>query len=780
MATITVTAGQNVSVGSGRTDNGDTVDSGGTLHILSGGVVENTDDQGIVFVSAGGTAIFSFLENGSLQEVFGIASDTLIVKNSQEAIVSGGTAIRTTVASGATQEIFDEGTAIGTIVSSGGVQQVFGGIAIGAILRGGGTQFLNLGGVADGTVVDSGGIQFDTSLANGTVVNIGGQQNVLGGTSLAAVVNGDQLVDGGTASGTIVNSAGTEAVTDGGIATGTVVNSGGEQTISDFSLASATVVNGGGRQDVYDDAQAVNTVVNSGGEQELHDYASATGTIVSGGEQIVADYANASSTEVRSGGVQVVEDYATASATAIDTGGTQIVENSALAVETTVSSGGALHILNGATAESPHLMSGGTIFVGGTLLINSETVSAISGGIVLTPGGQVDLEEGIVSGVLDIVKGAALNTISGFSNTVIAPTAKAIVNAGVFEVTSETALTLSGTVSNTGTLLVDDQGGLVIAGTLTGGVTSLVNGGAVRIEQASSENVVFQAGGADLSTLLLDAANTYSGRVSGFGTNDSIAFLHINSAGASIVYTPNASSPTTSGVLTVDSGGKAVAKITMIGDFTTPDFLPGNDGMGHLFIFDPRVVEQKGNAPAVIAADTVLEVKAADSGEVTFAGPTGTLWLDHPGTFTGKVADFGAQEGPRSAGHRIRRPHDARLYAKQERHRRRIDGQEPDGGCEGRPARQLHRDELRRRRRRPRRHLDHREPADGGLASAAGQAALNGAAARIRRSAAARASAVISAPASMRAISSRRRSAASSVTRVATRRPLASASLAMR
>ena len=29
---------------------------------------------------------------------------------------------------------------------------------------------------------------------------------------------------------------------------------------------------------------------------------------------------------------------------------------------------------------------------------------------------------------------------------------------------------------------------------------------------------------------------------------------------------------------------------------------------------------------------------------MTFAGPTGTLWLDHPSTFTGKVADFGAQE----------------------------------------------------------------------------------------------------------------------------------------
>jgi hypothetical protein len=48
---------------------------------------------------------------------------------------------------------------------------------------------------------------------------------------------------------------------------------------------------------------------------------------------------------------------------------------------------------------------------------------------------------------------------------------------------------------------------------------------------------------------------------------------------------------------------------------------------------------------AAIAAGTVLEVKVPDSGEVTFAGPTGTLWLDHASTFAGKVEDFGAQDG---------------------------------------------------------------------------------------------------------------------------------------
>ena len=46
----------------------------------------------------------------------------------------------------------------------------------------------------------------------------------------------------------------------------------------------------------------------------------------------------------------------------------------------------------------------------------------------------------------------------------------------------------------------------------------------------------------------------------------------------------------------------------------------------------------------MIAAGHVLEVKVSDSRQVTFAGQTGTLWLDKPSTFTGKVADFGAQE----------------------------------------------------------------------------------------------------------------------------------------
>ena len=42
----------------------------------------------------------------------------------------------------------------------------------------------------------------------------------------------------------------------------------------------------------------------------------------------------------------------------------------------------------------------------------------------------------------------------------------------------------------------------------------------------------------------------------------------------------------------------------------------------------PVIVQEAGNAPATIPDGTVLEVKEPDTGKVTFAGPTGTLWLD--------------------------------------------------------------------------------------------------------------------------------------------------------
>jgi hypothetical protein len=55
------------------------------------------------------------------------------------------------------------------------------------------------------------------------------------------------------------------------------------------------------------------------------------------------------------------------------------------------------------------------------------------------------------------------------------------------------------------------------------------------------------------------------------------------------------------------------------------------------------IMQQPGNAPAVIGDNTVLGVNTGDSGSVNFAGTTGTLVLDQPSTFTGTISGFGAQ-----------------------------------------------------------------------------------------------------------------------------------------
>jgi hypothetical protein len=51
-------------------------------------------------------------------------------------------------------------------------------------------------------------------------------------------------------------------------------------------------------------------------------------------------------------------------------------------------------------------------------------------------------------------------------------------------------------------------------------------------------------------------------------------------------------------------------------------------------------------APATIGAGATLEFVAADSGPVTFSGPTGTLVLDHSSTFTGQIFNLTGNGSP--------------------------------------------------------------------------------------------------------------------------------------
>ena len=158
---------------------------------------------------------------------------------------------------------------------------------------------------------------------------------------------------------------------------------------------------------------------------------------------------------------------------------------------------------------------------------------------------------------------------------------------GTIVVQNGATLDIGGTFANSGTLFASGAGSTVdITGVVRGG-TAEVGNGVVDIQGASSENVTFRSGGT--GGFQLGVSSAYSGKVSGFGGDISqfIDFTDINSAGATLSYTPNASHPTSGGVLTVSSGGTAVATIDMVGKYVTSNFTLGHDNGGHLEITDP-------------------------------------------------------------------------------------------------------------------------------------------------------------------------------------------------
>ncbi len=108
------------------------------------------------------------------------------------------------------------------------------------------------------------------------------------------------------------------------------------------------------------------------------------------------------------------------------------------------------------------------------------------------------------------------------------------------------------------------------------------------IQDSSSENVTFLAGGTG-GLELGGLGSAYTGVVSGFGQNihQFIDFTDIGSAGATLSYT---SSSSDSGVLTVSSGGSAVASIDLVGRYTSASFHISAGTGESVEIIDPPVV----------------------------------------------------------------------------------------------------------------------------------------------------------------------------------------------
>ena len=269
-------------------------------------------------------------------------------------------------------------------------------------------------------------------------------------------------------------------------------------------------------------------------------------------------------------------------------------------------------------------------------------ITDTSSGLILASGSgaQVDLSNATISGGTLQTSGsnAFIETVAGAN----AFNGGAISSGSTVEINSGTTLAIGGTVKNSGTLLVNG-GTLDVVGALSGGVTDISGAGKMVIAAASSENVAFI--GNSTGQLVLDQAPSYTGQISGFGTTQSIDLADINfSAGVTMSYA-SSNRRNTSGVLTIKQGSNTVS-LELQGSYTLANFRVASDGNGGTLLTDPTVVaQQPGNKAATIGNDAVLEVNTRDSGNVTFTGTNGTLWLDQPSTFTGKVSGLGAQNG---------------------------------------------------------------------------------------------------------------------------------------
>ena len=266
---------------------------------------------------------------------------------------------------------------------------------------------------------------------------------------------------------------------------------------------------------------------------------------------------------------------------------------------------------------------------------------------------------------------------------------------------------VSGTVADAGVVVRKRVRQLpceIASGAVVNGGVAVVGNGIVDIQGASKENVRFVASGS--GGLDLGDPTAYTGKVTGFGGSGhsnhnqfiDLTGVTFSSGVVSETYSGN----TTSGVLTVTSGGTTVASIDLIGSYVTSDFhLAAGSGGSGTIITDP----QGGQTSATIAAGSVLDINTPESGQITFTGSDATLVLDQTATFSATVAGFGALDSI-DLSQIAFDAHTTLGYSENSNHTGGTLTVSGDGAEAARVAllRAVHRRQLHNRRRRPWRH----------------------------------------------------------------------------
>lgn len=445
---ITVSSGQTYFVSSGQMDTGDVVLSGGTLEVLSGGVISNTIDSGHVLIDAGGIAFGTNVGSGGVENF----------------LASGGSAVETIVNSGGLFEVNIGGFALSTTVNNGGIELlVLRGVTSDTLVEAGGVEIVSFtGAVTSDTVVLAGGVQ---------VIEPNGPSDtapIPGGLGLHTTLDGGVQVVLGNATSTIINTGGIELVASGasnpftpaGISNSATINAGGFEFVAG-GLSFYNTVNNAGTMFVTTGFSSLNQIETGGvlvvfGNGTLGGAVTAQNTINAGGNELVSGGGLDAYSVVA--GCQIVENAGFTSGSVLVDGGLELVQSGGDAI-TAIMSGGSLVVRSGGIVGSIDFASNGGL----VQLDYSQGFNGTISGFASPPGVTEAIE------LEDITFGAG--TSAKFTEA-------ASNNSGTLTVTDGTHtanLTLLGQYSTANfSLSSDGHGGTVITDPAVGSAGSLL------------------------------------------------------------------------------------------------------------------------------------------------------------------------------------------------------------------------------------------------------------------------------------------------------------------
>jgi autotransporter passenger strand-loop-strand repeat protein len=361
------------------------VQSSGTMTsaaILSGGFLEMFGPG-----SAGGV-----VSSGGTLELFDSGQDMtgLALRAGAVVVVGQGHVASGNISSGITELVENGGIQSGGAILSAGILEIpANGVVSVVTVSSGGKLFVFGGGTdvgasvsAGGTVnVSAGGVDFSASIGSGGVLDAAGGVTVssllLGGQEIVAI--------GGAASATILSGTARLIVSAGGAALGAEVGSrsaSGGMTVLAHGFASGTVIDSGGTEFVSGGTD-LSADVQSGGVLQVRAGGSAiVATVESGGEMIVFSGGTGIGLTVASGGSGIVS----AGGVIVLTGsGTSEIDGLLVNSGTVLANSGTL-LVSGSVVNS-----GGTLFASGAASL-IDVFGVVTGGVTKIGNGVVDFE----------------------------------------------------------------------------------------------------------------------------------------------------------------------------------------------------------------------------------------------------------------------------------------------------------------------------------------------------------------------------------------------------